>query len=267
MPSTTTNLGLTVYSSGSADQWSGSFITWQQAMSGSANSNMTKIDEYAGFISGSVTSLISNTSGSMTDISGSIASISGSLTALTATVTALGLRFQKLAEFSGSGQANFTNISQDYTHLLIVGEANSVYNGATATLAMDFNADANSSNYLSLQWVRQFSLVDSEYFSNYERGCIYLGDIPAYLSRDGTTYYGGTFLGLIPNYAASGGFYKTGMGISQYSYLTNFSSAGLQGGVWKSSVPITQIRVFSIYSSSLRLDFQVGTKITLYGLG
>lgn len=261
MTSTTTYLGLVTYNS-TTDQ-SGSFQTWQQDMSGSLNSNMTKIDNYSGSASGSITAYNTSVSGSLTTISGSMNNISGSLTTIMSQITTLGLRFAKLAEFSGAGTADFNNISGSYTHLLIVGTACVNYGGTNADVIVDFNTDANSANYVAFQWGRSAG-PDFEYLQEYLVGGIEVGNVPGTQS---SSSYGGPFLALIPNYSLAGtGFYKTAMGISARHGISAYGGA-IQGGSWKSTDAITRIRITGNVGTSTRYSFVTGTKISLYGIG
>ncbi len=264
MTTASTNLGLTLYSSGSTDQ-SGSFITWTQDMSGSVNSNMTKIDGFAGSASGSITRFSGSASASATAISGSITNISGSISTLLTSVTNLGLRWAKLDEFTGAGTADFNNISGSYTHLLLIGVAAGNKSATNIDLGLDFNGDANSSNYTTLQWGNWYP--STEYFTLYTVGGIIVGNIPA---SGVQSNYGAPFFVIIPNYSSSTGFYKSAMGISAFSMVSPAAgqiSTAIQGGTWLSANPITRIRVFGTASTSYRYSFWTGTKISLYGIG
>lgn len=263
MTSTTTNLGLITYNN-SGDQ-SGSFLTWTQDMSGSSNSNMTKIDSFAGGLSASVVNLSGSVSGSITNISGSLASVSGSLVTLTTSVTELGLRFVKIGEFSGAGQADFTSISGSYTHLLIIGVASVNVSGIAMSLGMDFNGDSTTANYDTNAWYQRTDAGNAiEYAATNLNGCIRLGEAGG--NGAGTTT-GATFMALIPNYSGSAGFYKNSLSVSNWISSGSYCASSLGGGVWKSVAPITQIRIFGIKDSSARQNFNAGTKISLYGLG
>lgn len=263
MTTPSTNLGLTLYNN-TTDQ-SGSFITWTRDMSGSSNSNMTKIDAYAGFVSASVTNLSSSMSGSVTVINNTISSISGSITSILADIVTLNTRFQKISEFSGAGQANFTSISGSFTHLLLVGvtTANLGVLSGTGSVSIDFNGDATQANYNAITWQKNTtSGVTTEYFTEYNYGSIQVGTTISY-----TTYpsYGVPFFALIPNYSASGGLYKTALGFSAAHYGARENR--LQGGFWLDTDAINRVRVFATYGGSTRRNFGAGTLITLYGLG
>lgn len=253
-------LNLTLFNS-TTDQ-SGSFIDWQLAVSGSSNSNMVKIDNYSGSASGSITALNTSITGSLNSISGSMNIITGSLTTMFSQITSLGLRLAKLGEFSGAGQADFNNISGSYTHLLIIGVAAGNYNDFNVDVGVDFNTDANSSNYSSLQWLRQMNPTNFEFMSEIVNGAITIANVPGIASPTG---YGGPFIALIPNYSSSTGFYKTGMGFSAMHH--GGYEGSLQGGAWKSTNAITRVRIFATIGTSTRYDFISGTKITMYGLG
>jgi hypothetical protein len=264
MTTSSANLGLTLYNN-TTDQ-SGSFITWTRNMSGSSASNMTKIDAYAGGISASMTNLTSSISGSVTTINSTISSISGSITSILASIVTLNTRLQRIGEFSGAGQADFTGISGSFTHLLLIGTtaANLGNVPGTGSVSVDFNGDSTQSNYGDITWQKNTTVgVTTEYFTSYLYGAIMVAttiDYTAYPS------YGIPFLALVPNFSASGGLYKNALGFSG-GYYSGAKEIRLNGGFWRSTAAITRLRVFATYGSSLRRDFGVGTKITLYGLG
>ena len=265
MTTPSTNLGLTLYNN-TTDQ-SGSFITWTRNMSGSANSNMTKIDAYAGFVSASVTNLSSSMSGSVTVLNNTISSISGSITSILADIVTLNTRFQRIGVFSGAGQASFTSISGSFTHLLLIGVASlslSAVSGVGPSVGVDFNSDSTQANYGDINWIKDKTTgVTAEYFSTYSYGAIIIAP-----SISNTTYpsYGVPFFAIIPNYSASGGLYKNALGFGG-GYYSGASQMRLSGGYWLNTNAITSLRVFGLYGSSTRRSFVAGTKITLYGLG
>lgn len=265
MTTSSANLGLTLYNN-TTDQ-SGSFITWTRNMSGSANSNMTKIDAYAGAVSASVVNLSSSMSGSITVINNTIDSISGSITNILADIVTLNTRFQRIGVFSGVGQANFTNISGSFTHLLLIGVTSMSIpsvSGVGPVVCIDFNGDSTQANYGDISWIKdKTSGVTAEYYSSYAYGAIILSP-----SLSNITYpnYGVPFFALIPNYSVSGGLYKNAFGFGG-GYYNGASQMRLSGGFWLSTQIITRVRVFGLNGSSSRRNFADGTKITLYGLG
>jgi hypothetical protein len=253
MTTTSSFLNLILYNS-TTDQ-SGSFISWTNDVAGSSNSNMTKIDSFSQEISGCVVSLDSNISGSLTSINSNISILSGSVTSLSGSLNTANYKFQKLDEFSGAGQADFNNISQNHTHLLITGITGSTYNGISNVVA-DFNGDANVGNYSSVQWSKGNSI---EYITERPCGGIVIGNANTYSSSYGTSLFA-----IIPNYSGSSGFFKTGMGY--IATIENLYSVGLVGGIWRSVSPITRLRI-SVSFSGTRYNFINGTKISLYGFG
>jgi len=235
---------------------SGSFISWTNDVAGSSNSNMIKIDSFSQEISGCVVSLNSNISGSVTSINSDISVLSGSVTALSGSLTTANYKFQKLDEFSGAGQADFTNIPQNYSHLLIMGTTGTSYTGISNVIA-DFNGDANQGNYNTIQWASTGGIT---YLSDRTPGGIVIGNA-------GGSLYGTPLFALVPNYKSSGGFYKTSMGyVVGISTLFNSSGVGIIGGVWKFNSPITRLRL-GVSFSGTRYNFLAGTKISLYGFG
>lgn len=260
MTTSSSSLNLTLYNN-TTDQ-SGSFLTWTQNMSGSTNSNMTKIDSFARSSSGSITTLISNITGSMANVSGSMASISGSIANISGSITALNLRLYKLYEFSGAGFIDFNNIPQTYTHLLILGVANANY-FQNVDLGIDFNGDANNSNYVAAQWARyKYSATDNESINPYLTAQILIGSLVGTIDSN----HGSPVSAIIPNYSGSGGFYKTAMGMYAYATSITHINLGNEGGVWLSTAPITRIRMFGSAVTSVRYPFLAGTKISIYGL-
>jgi len=269
MTSLSTNLGLILYNA-TTDQ-SGSFLTWTQNMSGSDTSNMKTIDRWAGQVSASFVALSGSVSASMTNLNNQATSISGSITTLNANITTILGRLEKIDEFTGAGQANFTGITQTHKHLIIMGTTCSGYATSTGNvlLGIDFNGDANSANYSSTYWystTSPFEVISTA--SNI--GSILIGYVNNYTA--GITYgYGTTVFAVIPNYSGSSGFYKNASGFTA-SYLPAGYGGGqplasLQGGVWKSRSAITQLRIFTLGSDSARRNLGAGTVLSLYGFG
>lgn len=267
----TTFLNLITYSSEPADQ-SGSFITWTQDMSGSVNSNMTKIDAWSGSVTGSYTGLSGSISASYIATTGSMNNISGSITTINANILTLQSRFAKLYEFvgSGSGFVDFDNIPQTYKHLLILGVACSNRSLYNMDVGVDFNGDANSSNYEAIQWNRS-GTPNFEHITTYTTAQIIIANVPGCMSG---INIGGPFIAIIPNYSeATYGFYKTAMGMSMYTFSIPTYAGGLQGGVWNggggisTGNAITRIRMFTSAATTTRYAFTAGTNITIYGFG
>lgn len=264
MTTPSTNLGLTLYNN-TTDQ-SGSFITWTRDMSGSSNSNMTKIDAYSGGVSASLTNLSSSMSGSVTVLNSTINGISGSITSILADIVTLNIKLQKISTFSGAGQANFNNISGSYTHLLLMGVTCANIGGVpgTGSVGIDFNGDSTQSNYGDIQWQKNYtSGVTTEYFTSYLYGSIAVATTIDYTSYPS---YGIPFFAIIPNYSASSGLYKNALGFSA-GYYAGAKEIRLMGGYWLNTSAINRVRIFATYGSSLRRNFGAGTIITLYGLG
>jgi len=271
MTSLSTNLGLILYNS-TTDQ-SGNFLTWTQNMSGSVTSNMKTIDRWAGQVSASLVLLNSSVSASMTNLNNQATSISGSIATLNTNITTILGRLEKLDEFTGAGQADFTSIDQSHKHLVIMGTTCSGYATSTGivSLAIDFNGDANSADYGSTYWYSSTTPVEVMSTAT-NIGSIIIGQVNNY--EAGVTYkYGTTVFAIIPNYSGSSipAFYKNAMGFTA-SYLPAGTGGGqpttsLQGGVWKSRSAITRLRIFTLGSDSARRDLGTGTVLSLYGFG
>lgn len=262
MTTTSTNLGLILYNA-TTDQ-SGSFISWSNDVTGSSVSNMKKIDTFAGDISGSLTDARNQISGSITDINSDLSTITSNISTLNSSVSTLNLKLQKLDEFTGGGQADFTSIPQNHKHLLIMGVTTGSPNVPLITnpdVGCDFNGDANSSNYYSSTWQRAIGLGALETFTSYSIGGCLLGN-----TTKGSSYPSGIFA-IIPNYSATSGFYKTAMGYCSHADGGIAAGAALTNGVWKSVSAITRIRVFITGGTTQRYNFNSGTVVSLYGFG
>ena len=244
-----------------------------------SSSNMIKIDNWAFQQPIILSSILSSFSGSQTLISGSLNTIDGILGNSASQVSEFDNRFEILGTFSGSGQADFSSISQDYENLIILGVASSNYLSYFSNIGIDFNGDTSGSNYSVTQYNNSGSNTGGGLFynistiagsSNFNQ--IILGKITGNIYSE----YGGTVLGIIPNYSGSGGFYKTSMGINltisgsgvdKYGEgipRNEWASVNLSGGIWKNNVPIDRVRVFGSSGSS-KYNFLDGTVITLYG--
>jgi len=241
-----------------------------------SSSNMIKIDNWGFQQSLFLSSILSSFSGSNTLISGSLNSMDTVLANSGSQISELDNRFAILGTFTGSGQADFSSISQDYEHLLILGIASSEHPYPLTNIGIDFNGDTTGSSYSTVQYDNSGSNSGDGLFYNTESisssaiGQILLGKITGSVIPE----YGGTVFGIIPNYSGSGGFYKTSMGfnvIASGSYQqtmvvgSEWASINLTGGVWKNNVPIDRVRIFGSSGSS-KYDFLDGTEITLYGL-
>ena len=273
---TTTNLNLFTYNLKANGDIG--FDDLRSFINGSgSSSNMMKIDSWGFQQSMFLSSVLSSFSGSNTLISGSLDSMDTILANSGSQISELDNRFAILGTFSGSGQADFSSISQDYEHLLILGIASSNHPYPLTNIGIDFNADTTGSSYSTVQYDNSGSITGTgsvnsmETISSSAIGQILLGKI----TGSSIDQYGGTIMGIIPWYSGSGGFYKTSMGFNAVvsgSYVdssglvrSEWVSVNLSGGVWKNNVPIDRIRIFGSSGSS-KYDFLDGTEITLYGL-
>lgn len=245
-----------------------------------SSSNMIKIDNWGFQQSIFVSSILSSFSGSNTLISGSLDSMDTILANSGSQISEFDNRFEILDSFSGSGQADFSSISQDYENLIILGVASADYPYYFANIGIDFNGDVSGSAYQTVQYDNSGSssggsFYGTESISASSIGQILLGKITGNLKPE----YGASIIGIIPNYSGSGGFYKTSMGFSMvasgsYQDTSDFApfvrpewgSVDLSGGIWKNNVPINRIRIFGS-SGSTKYDLLDGTEITLYGFG
>ena len=261
MTTTSSFLNLTLYN-GTTDQ-SGSFISWTNDMTGSSNSNMIKIDNFSQEISACSISLNSNVSGSVTLIKSNISILSGSVTALSGSINNVNHQFQKLDEYEhlpdfSTDIIDFNNIPQNYTNLLIIGATGVGWRGNLSNIVVDFNGDANQANYRSVQWAKNNI---SEYIVERLPGGIVIGISNAFYP---SSQYPSPLFATIPNYSSSGGFFKTAIG--HIATMENPYVTSLMGGVWKSTAPITRIRI-AVSFSGTRYSFLIGSKVSLYGFG
>lgn len=275
---TTTNLNLFTYNL--ATDGDMGFDDLRSFINGSgSSSNMLKIDNWAFQQPIILSSILSSFSGSQTLISGSLNTIDGILGNSASQVSEFDNRFEIIGTFSGSGQADFSSISQSYENLIILGVASSNYSSYFSNIGIDFNGDTSGSNYSVTQYDNSgsntggglfYNLVTISGSSSFNQ--IILGKITGNVYSE----YGGVVLGIIPNYSGSGGFYKTSMGINltisgsgvdKYELgipRNERTSVNLSGGIWKNNVPIDRVRIFGSSGSS-KYDFLDGTVITLYG--
>jgi len=275
---TTTNLNLFTYNLGTNGDIG--FDDLRSFINGSgSSSNMIKIDNWAFQQPIILSSILSSFSGSNTLISGSLDSMDTILANSASQISELDNRFEILGTFSGSGQADFSSISQDYENLIILGVASSSYPSYFSNIGIDFNGDTSGSNYSVTQYDNSGSNTGGGLFYNSVTisgsssfNQIILGKITGNIHSE----YGGIVLGIVPNYSGSGGFYKTSMGINltiSGSGIDKYDegiprnervSINLSGGAWKNNVPIDRVRVFGSSGSS-KYDFLDGTAITIYG--
>jgi hypothetical protein len=256
----TTNLNLELHNRGV--DLNRSFESYRMGLNGDVVSNMLKIDTFSLTLGILLSSLTSQVSGSHLTVDTFISNASGSVVDLTSDIDEIDTRFEKLDEFSSTGQADFNSISQDFTHLLIFGVASINSAVSFADVGCDFNADTNTANYEAVEWKRSGSPISaSAIFDDYAIGQIILGNAAG--SSD--TGYGGGFISIIPNYSVNGGLYKTALGYSA-NYFEDWMSVSKPGGCWLSTSPITRIRIFGSNKTSTRLNFLSGTTISLYGL-
>jgi len=231
-----------------------------------SSSNMNIFDAFAGQLLINVPNLLSGYSASDVLISASVSSASAQVEASGSQITDTSTRFEIIDTFSGSGQANFTGISQDYSHLLIMGRASTKNPNHISGVGIDFNGDATSASLLYSGWIRSGSAYP--YGSDTVitgSGDVLIGNVSGCISGSDTHLYGGSIFAIIPNYSDSTGLYKVAMGYSSLSQ-DYWRNSGIVGGVWTSNAAINRIRIFGTGGSSVRYDFFDGTEITLYGI-
>lgn len=245
-----------------------------------SSSNMVKIDNWAFQQPIILSAILSSFSGSETLVSGSLNSIDGILGNSASQISEFSNRFEVIGSFTGSGQADFSSISQDYENLIILGVASVDYPYYFANIAVDFNGDVSGSAYETVQYGSSGSVYGggsinkSETLSGSNISQIILGKV----TGNSIANSAGSIFAMIPNYSSNGGFYKTAMGMSaltsgSYEFVSDYSgsaahpqwvSTDLSGGVWKNNVSINRIRIFGSSGSS-KHNLLAGSSFTLYG--
>jgi len=248
---------------------------------------MPIIDTFAGNVATLFSSVLTSASGSTTTNNIFFNNASGSLNLVSGSLVDVETRFEVINTFSGSGQVDFNNIPQDYTHLFIFGIASVAYPGHFADIGIDFNGSTSGSMYDSSKWGNSGSYITSAGVitsSSYvETMNAYSGSHMIVGSTSGSwnSNYGGPVCIIIPNYTSGSGFYKTAMGFnamaivsshiiligeSLFNLVQPHQSAGLEGGVWKDTAPITRVRIFGCSGSSTKYNLIAGSSFTLYGI-
>jgi len=258
---TTKNLNLTTHTYGI--DLNESFEEYRMDLNGDVESNMTKIDDWAGTIPTLLSAPLASAVSSVAILNSFIDSASGSVAEDIVDTTEIATRLTKLGEFSGSGQADFNGISQDYTHLIIFGIASVNYGGQFADVGIDINGSTSGSMYDTMKWTNSgSSAAYTEAITRYTAiEQILIGQVSGSLNAN----YGGPIIAVIPNYSSGSGFYKSAMGISALT-LAGYAGGGFYGGEWKDTAPITRIRIFGSSGSTTKYDFITGTTVSLYGL-
>jgi hypothetical protein len=255
-----------------------SFEKYRMDLDGPTDSNMTIIDGFLGTtFPALVSALASSSSGSTAIITNRLSSISGSISTINSDLTTIGTRFTRLGTHTGSGQADFNSIPGTYTHIIILGMAMAdTPSGVIQNVGIDFNGSTTAADYAAIEWETSGSYNSAGAYGT-ER--FYDLTAPAYISigqvsGSYTDPFGSAFMAIVPNYSASGSFYKNALGISAFMgsvVTTDFTldgrvSLAVQGGYWKSTAAITRIRVFSGSAATTRYNFDTGTQISIFGL-
>jgi hypothetical protein len=270
------NLSLNIFAPG-VDLDEG-FEKYRMDLDGPSDSNMTIIDQYLGSTFPALLAALSvSSSGSPSSITGSLSSISGSISTINSDITTIGTRFTRLGTHTGSGQADFNSIPGTYTHILILGMAMAdTPSGVIQNVGIDFNGITTAGSYSTIEWETSGSYTSTDAYGT-ER--FYELSTPGYISigqvsGSYTEPFGSAFMAIVPNYSASGSFYKNAFGISSMMgsiVTTDFTldgrvSLAAQGGYFKSTAAITRIRVFSGSATTTRYNFETGTQISIFGL-
>lgn len=279
---TTTNLGLKLFTKNV--DLDTDLEHYRLDLNGPTDSNMTILDDWAKVTLGPllVTGLmgtpllLSTITACLTSIDSFVDYAIPLTQSYASASAAISASFVKIGEFSGSGQADFNSISQNYTHIIILGTAAVNSGSPFMHVGCDFNGSTGSATYSSLRWNNSGSCVsasstvfNTEVFSSSPCGQIIL----AQCSGSTASAFGTPFIAIVPFYSGSGGLNKTAMGTSvfihQNSISNQWESVSKQGGCWTSNAAITRIRLFGIttnFNDNNRYNFLTGTDISLYGL-
>jgi len=284
MTNVTPNLSLVTFNKGvDLDE---SFEQFRDDLDGVSNSNMTKVDDFSETVALLFASTLAATSASLLPVNNFVNSATGSITSIKSASSAVSASFLKIAEFSGSGQADFINLNQNFKHIIIFGVSCIKVPAGPSLLSYnigcDFNGDSTGGNYRDIAWTNSGSSGSSTTgwssggnvsdMSTHTGSQIILANVTGSSIWD----FGSPFLAMILNYSGTivsgSGFYKTAMGVSAfvragfYPSWEHACSLGIQGGIWTSASPITRIRMFGSDNSGSRMDFSDNTTISLYGM-
>ena len=231
-----------------------------------SSSNMVKFDTFSGQLALDISNLITGYSGSDLLISGSITSASAQVEASGSQITDIISRFDVIGNFSGAGQADFSSISQDYTHLLIIGNAGVNNSEYITNVGIDFNGDVLAGRYHFVTWGVSGSAYTYNPTFNLDGFFNKKYSIIGKSSGSENSYYGGTIFSVIPYYSASSTLYKSFMGQTTLVQDSGSLCSYNVGGVWKTTDPINRIRIFGVDILGTKCDFVDGSEITVYGL-
>ncbi|GIU69798.1 MAG: hypothetical protein KatS3mg002_1034 [Candidatus Woesearchaeota archaeon] len=255
MPTNTPRLGLKLYDLiADSNQL---FSTFVSDIAGSSNSNMTKIDTWSNWVSGSISNLQSAISGSISSINNTLNGYYNNASSISGSMNTIRNRFSTITTFSGSGIFDF-NVPQTYNNLLIIGSAKSINRQASAvSITTEFNLDNNSANYISVDWLRWYP--STNWFLVYNNfGAIDTAMMSSSLYAD---EYPVPFMIYIPNYRDTNS-YKTAIGMTTF-YARNSLMMHISSGTWNNTSAVTRIRMGTNSSGT----FANGTSISVYGLG
>jgi len=263
--SNSTNLNLNLYHHKVDKEQS--FEMYRANLDGIVNSNMMIIDSFAGSAISDISEMDNSSTSYFSEMDTLLTLYAAQVISGSTNVVSSSNRIVKLAEHTGSGQVDFTGISQDYTHLLIIGTAAGSVTSASSMLACDFNSISGSDNYKGVRYIQTGSGASTtEYMaSEYIVGGIPIGSINNYLS--GSTGYSTLIFAIIPNYSGSSGLYKTAMGFNSiFFFLSPIASVSLNGGAYLSASAITRIRMYVTIGNTTRRELLENAVISLYGV-
>jgi hypothetical protein len=180
------------------------------------------------------------------------------------------MSYESIAKFTGSSATtsfntiDFTDISQDYKHLMIISKlAMNFASKTAATTYIRFNGDSGGNYFFRYQGVADntSTIADTALSSSTSFGQIGFGRPAA----DGDVEYG-AFTLYIPNYSSTTASKKTFFSQSTSAVL-DVNPAGENrnwnhGGYWNSSSAINRIT----FTSDTSPNFASLTDISIYGL-
>jgi len=263
--SISTILSLNLYDQGVDKEQS--FEKYRANLSGTVNSNMMVIDSFSGSTVSDLGIIDASMGYYFPEMDTLLTLYAGQVISGSASVVSASNRIVKLAEHTGSGQIDFNGISQNYTHLLIMGTTAGSVTSTSAILGIDFNTISSTGSYKGVRYIQTGSGTSTtEYMAGeYLISGIPIGSINNYEAHSGG--YTSPVFAIIPYYSGSTGFYKTASGFgSVFFFLAPGAAVSLQGGTYLNTSPITRIRMFCTIGDTARANLLENTIISLYGV-
>jgi hypothetical protein len=159
----------------------------------------------------------------------------------------------------GASSITFSGINPNFTHLeLRWVAANNRTTESMDDIAMQFNGDTTSGNYISQRYYSKASTVSTDSVNGY--GCIF-GWCAAGGRINSNTF--GMGIATIPNYTSSNKKVVTAFSGMDNASITTGQAGGNQSfaGYWSGTSPINEIKIYGING-----NFEQDSKFYLYGI-